>query len=162
MDSQPRWIVTADARRATLFACRNVAGAGVQVEQVRSLKNPHEDEHEHQRPALLGGAERSGSPRSASSHAAPHSVAPGHEVEEERRRFARDVRDWLSDNVDSMGIRHVMLFAPPRFLGLLRLHISDRDDRTDLVEGDIAQLSAEQLAVHPAVLAMLGQYTKSA
>lgn len=156
MDQRQHWIVTADNRRAALFACRRLPGGGMHVEQLRTIENEHEGEHERHRPALLGGAERRGGRGHSSARAAPQSISLGHEVEEEQRRFAREVRDWLANASRELSLGRVNVFAAPRFLGLLRDQMGDRNNTAVLHEGELTHLRPHELATHPAVLTVIG------
>ena len=149
-----KWLVTADGRGATLFSCSHTPKGELHLEPVRSLKNAHEGDHEHHRPSLLGGSERQGGKNYASSHAAPHSVAPGHEVEEGEQRFVKDVKEWLGGATKDLGISRMCVFASPRLLGGLRRHIRAS---ADFHEAELTHLSTGQLAAHPAVKVALEQ-----
>ncbi|HVZ93399.1 MAG TPA: host attachment protein [Phycisphaerales bacterium] len=152
MNPRQNWIIAADSRKATLFVCQRVFGGHLHVEQLESLKNMHEAEHERHRPTLGGGAERQGSIARSGAHAAPHAVAERHTAEEEELRFAREVGRWLDEvRTDITGSERLTIFAAPRFLGRLRDHVS-ADLRSELREGELSGLQPSELAVHPAVL----------
>jgi protein required for attachment to host cells len=153
MEHHRHWIVTADSRRADLFACRRLPGGGLHLEQLKAIENSHEDEHERHRPTLGGGAERRGSVARSGAHAAPHAVAAGHTAEEEAARFSREVIAWLGGSRRELGAGRMILFAPPRFLGLLRRQISA--DAPEMREGELSHLNAGELAVHPAVIKVM-------
>jgi len=151
------WIVAADVRRAALFGCKRLPSGDLRLEPQDTIENAHESEHEHGRPVLRGGAEKPGSPMRSSGHAAPHAVSAGHTAEEEETRFAREVGDWLRGVARALGPAapargSVTVFAPPRFLGLLRKHAGDLGAAVDLREGELAQVPPHELATHPAVL----------
>ncbi len=155
MQHAPIWIVTADARNARIYSCRRVAGNGPYLEELSAITNTHEAEHERQRPILGGGAERRGAVARSGAHAAPHAIAPPRTADEETARFAREVSDWLASSRKHRSTGRVILFAPPRFLGLLRKQIAP-DAATQILEGDLSQLDARDLAAHPAVRQALG------
>jgi protein required for attachment to host cells len=156
--SQPgqHWIVTADGRGACLYSCQRTPGGALHLERLRAIENAHFHDHERGRPTLVGGAERAGGNRSGAA-AAPHSVAVNHEPEEEQRRFARDVRGFLSEAARA-GAGTINVFAPPAFLGVLRKEIGKDApaERLALREGELAGLRAAELSVHPAVLRAVG------
>lgn len=154
MTSQPHWIVTADSRRASLLACRRTPRGELYLDQIKSIENRHEAEHERGRPTLAGGAERRGSVARSGARAAPHAVAVGHEHEEEQLRFAREVTSWLADARRNPGAHRVTLFAPARFLGLLRAEVA-KDDPTELREAELTHLRPHELAAHPAILSAI-------
>lgn len=115
------------------------------------LENAHEDEHERHRPTLAGGAERRGSAARSGARAAPQAIAPNRTAEEEQERFAREVGAWLGGARRELGEGRWILFAPPRFLGMLRRHVAP-EVATELHEGELAHLRAGELALHPAVI----------
>lgn len=143
MEARNHWIVAADGRRASLYSCRLVPGGRFQALTSRHIENGHEGEHEHHRPSLLG--------RGPSASAAQHFAGHGHSDEEEQRRFAREVANWLSNAAREFRMERVAVFAAPRFLGLLRTEMGDLGGRADLHEGELARLEAGELAEHPAV-----------
>jgi len=151
MQQHLRWIVTVDGRKATLFSCKMTPGGTLHLDRVRSLDNPHEGEHERHRPSLLGGAERRGGRGGSSATAAPHTASFGHELEEEQRRFAREVTGWLSAAGRERGKERISVFAAPRVLGLLREQTDDLGPNVDLREGDLTHLAEHELAEHQAV-----------
>ncbi len=147
----PYWIVTADARQAHLFSCKHTPGGDLHLDLVRSLQNGHENEHEHRRPSLLGGGERRGGVGHASAGAAPHSVSVGHEVEEEHRRFVREVKGWLHHAERELGVEQVTVFGASKMLGMLREMVGDLSAGVQLREGELTRLTAQELSKHPAV-----------
>ena len=146
------WLVTADARAAQVFECRWDSEARLVATPLSSIRSTHEGEHVHQRPPLSGGAERRGAIARSGGHAAPHSFGTGHADEEEVERFAREVGTWLGALSIGHGVDHTIVFAPPRFLGLLREHVPARGGLL-LLEGDLSHHRASELAAHPAVVA---------
>ena len=99
--------------------------------------------HEHTRPSPLTG-------KAGNSYA-----SVGHEVEEERIRFAREVAGWLQEKVRRFGIAHLDLFSPPRFLGAFRKVCSPQlFDRIETHQADLMKLSEAGLAAHPAIEAL--------
>lgn len=154
MKHHQHWIVTADGRSAALFECQRTPAGALHLGRCKSIENAHEAEHERGRPTLAGGAERRGSVARSGARAAPHAVAVGHEHEEEQRRFAREIRSWLAHARRISGDQRVTLFAPARFLGLLRAEFA-KDDMTVLREAELTHLGPNELAVHPAILSAI-------
>jgi hypothetical protein len=150
MEHRQHWIVIADGRGASLWGCHRISDGTLHVERLKSLGNAHEDEHQHGRPILSGGAERRGSVARSGARAAPHVVSGGHTHEEEQRRFAREVSSWLVDARRNLKGR-VTVFAPARFLGFLRAELV-KEDHTDLREGELTNLRPHELAAHPAIV----------
>ncbi len=152
MNEPKCWFVTADNRAAKLFRCRRTPGGQLNILQDDILENTHEDEHEHHRPSLLGGSERRGSVGSSAAAAAPHTVSRGHDAEEETERFAREIKTWIGHACRDKSLDSLVVFAAPRLLGHLRGQL---DAHTQLHEGELATLSTQQLAAHPAVRSAL-------
>jgi hypothetical protein len=163
------WIVTADSRRARLFSCTRSSlpesPIRLHIEEVRTLENDQRDEHEHHRPALLGGAERSGSIRRSGARAAPHAATVGHDAEEQHRRFAQKIAHWIGTAQELLApgqqnAREVTVFAPARMCGLLRdqfmavhtpLPHQTKLPHIRVHAAELAGLGPPELAVHPAV-----------
>jgi protein required for attachment to host cells len=143
--------VTADTRNATLFACERLPSGDLHLKEQCRLPNTHEAEHERERPTLTGGAERRGSLARSGAHAAPHAIAPGRTADEERQRFAREVGAWVNAARKQHAGDRVAVMAPPRFLGFLREH-AGFGDAVEMHSHELAQLTAPELARHPAVL----------
>lgn len=153
MELHQQWIVTADERRATLFSCTKVAGARWYVDPQRTLENHWENYHEHHRPSALG--------RGPTANAAQHFASLGHEAEEEHKRFAREVRDWLHEALAELGVPKVDVVAAPRFLGVLRHEFQAPGGRIELHEGELTRLGPDELATHPIILSILPRSASS-
>jgi protein required for attachment to host cells len=154
-----RYVVTADGSQATLYSCTPGAHGRARVEKLDSVGNTHLDEHERHRPTLLDAARRGHAMPSMRATSFPHSASQGHEVEEEQRRFAHDVKNWLGRNREVVGAAPLTIFAPPHFLGLLRHQLGDpagaNPGAPDLRECELTHLQPNQLAEHPAVRSLL-------
>lgn len=150
MKTRHLWMVTADSRRASIFACQRTPAGELHMHHLQSLENHHEAEHDRGRPTLVGGAERRGTIARSGAHAAPHTGASSHTNEEEQRRFAREVADWIKEARRSAGDHSVTVFAPARFLGILRIEAGESS--LNLCEAELTNLRANQLAVHPIVV----------
>lgn len=147
MKDHAHWIVTADARQATLYACQMAPDGHWHLAQQKTLENQWENYHEHHRPSALG--------RGPSTNAAQHFASSGHESEEEHRRFARQVGSWLTRAVDELGAEHVSIFAATRFLGLLREELGALSLHMDLHAVELTRLAPTELLSHPAVIRVL-------
>lgn len=143
-----RRIVTADGRRAQMYECKHTPGGGVHLREVATIENAHEGEHEHSRPSALG--------RGPSSNASQHFAGLGHEPEEERRAFAREVMGWV--HRQGTAEAPIVVFAPAKFLGMLRDE-SKRAHGPTLVleEGEFTHLRANELATQAKVAAVIGR-----
>lgn len=151
-----RWILTADRRRAALYACARAPGGRVHLEEVCSIRNEHEAEHERGRPAILGGAERRGARAASSALASPQAASFGHTEAEERRRFARDVSRWLEQARRELMLDPLSVLAPPHLLGLLRDEMGGLVRPADFHAADLAHLPVVELAEHREVKEILG------
>jgi hypothetical protein len=136
--------VTADERHAALYSCKKTAGAVWHLDPLKTLENRWENYHERHRPSALG--------RGPTANAAQHFASLGHEVEEEHRRFARDVRDWLRLAIRALHVGRVSVFAAPHFLGLLREQLADMSGQADFHEAELTRLGAAELAGHQAIM----------
>lgn len=148
-------IVISDQRSARLFVRASEPGGRWRLEERARLHNRHEGEHEHHRPDLLGR----GAPTAA---AGPQRlVSEGHTREEEARRFAREVAAWLGEQRGACSLDRITLFAPPRFLGMLREEQAPRA-AVEMLEGELTGVPVHELASHPEILAAFGASARSA
>jgi protein required for attachment to host cells len=144
MTSTRQWFVTADGRRATLYWCEPTPGGRLHVEAKQSLENEEAEKRERQRPSILA--------RGPSGSARPASF--GHDVEEDARRFAKKVSEWVGNEARESKMDRVVMFAAPRFLGHLRSDVGGGlNGKAKLVEAELTKLRAHELADHPAVKA---------
>jgi protein required for attachment to host cells len=140
--------VTADGRRATLYWCEPTPGGNLHVEARGTLENEEAGNREHHRPSVLG--------RGPTLNAAQRPASFGHDDEEYARRFARRVPAWLGREVREGKMERVVVFAAPRFLGLLRGEVGNGlRGVAELEEAELTRLRAHELAEHPAVVGMV-------
>jgi len=134
----------ADAQQAKLFRCATTPTGHCHVEQESATAYETEG-HEHGRPTPL--AAKTG-----------HSYAPSHhDAEEDERRFAQQVVHWLERETGERGVERLTVFTPPHMLGRLRKVVTDAlRDRLEFEEGELINLSADELHEHPAVLRLIG------
>ena len=153
-----RWIVTTDSRHARVFAWERTPGGVLRLEPLRWIDNPHESEHERARASELVLAS-AGAP----GRGVPQGASEGHTSEEEERRFARELAGrggWLSRSIRELKADRVTVFAPPRFLGLLREEMDADTGRGDgpipecvtFEAVELTHLRPGELAVHPRVV----------
>jgi protein required for attachment to host cells len=125
------WFALADAEHCRLLCCRFTRRATQHVEEHDAIENTF-PEQEHARPTTEGGMT--------------------HDVEEKERRFAGQIVKWLQEKAEEHEIDRLVIFAPPRMLGLLRKappgllkgHLEE-------LQGNLMRLEAGQLAQHPMV-----------
>jgi len=148
MTKAPVWFFVVDESRGRLFEASIVPPERLHLEERGAIENRN-DAHEHGRPSPRAG-------KNGSSYA-----SSGHQDEHERRRFARQIVDWMDDEVGRRGIETVRLFAPPRLLGELRpLLAPGLAGRVTEQQADLTNLGAAGLARHPAIAAALGRSSR--
>ena len=125
------WFALADAERCRLL-CFRLTDQGTQhVDEYDAVENTF-PEHEHVRPQTGDGMT--------------------HDVEEKERRFAGKIVEWLQEKAKKHGIDRLVIFAPPRMLGLLRKASSGLlAGHLKELQGNLMHLDAGQLAEHPMV-----------
>lgn len=136
------WVVVANAERGRLLHCQRTEAGSAHVEVVDRIEH-HREDYEHQRPSpRKGGA--------GDTH-------DDHEDEEEARRFARRLTDWIGNHVDQQSISRLVLFAAPRFLGALRQlsNGSALPDDCQLHESDLSGLTIRELTRHQRITQLL-------
>jgi protein required for attachment to host cells len=123
------WFALADAEHCRLLCCRLTKQGTQHVDEYGACENTL-PEQEHKRPMTGTGTT--------------------HYVEEEERRFAGEIVEWLRGKVEEHKIDHLVIFAPARILGairkappgLLKGHLEE-------LKGNLMRLDAGQLAQHP-------------
>lgn len=125
------WFALADTKQCRLLRCRLTTAETLHVDQYDTLENTF-PEHEHLRPMTEGGMT--------------------HDVEEKERRFVGEVAAWLQSQVGKHEIDHLIIFASPRVLGILRkTPLGLLKGRVEEVKGNLMRLRAGELAAHPMV-----------
>lgn len=137
------WVFVGDGGGGRLLRCGLAPLDRCHVEEAASIEDRWEG-HEHGRPSPR--VERSG------TGSAPQT----HDREEQNNRFAREVATWLDRKVAEHGMADLVVFAPPRFLGVLRkVHGGRLSANVTEQEGDLTGLSTAALARHPAIQALV-------
>ena len=128
-----KWIFIVDNRRGRLLSTSLAPPGRHHLEVVEAIENKWE-EHQHGRPSPRAGKQGN---------------TWGHEDEEMMHRFARDVTAWLEGKAERLGIDGLTIFAPPRFLGVLRQSYSPQlAARVTEREGELGYMSPGDLARH--------------
>lgn len=136
------WLLITDARRSRLFHAKRTEAGRLHLDEKKRLDEVW-TEQEHHRPAPLGAP-------SGRSY-----IDQGHADEERMHRYAKTMANWLDTEARGLKIGKLHLFAPKRFLGVLRPALPGGLKQLIVDEAhDLAQLSAGELAEHPAVLAI--------
>lgn len=138
------WVCLADAQKARLLRCGVMPTARCHVDEKGAIE-PVWEGHEHARPSPRSG-------KTGNTYA-----SEGHEAHEELNRFARQIMNWLKDEAASRGIDQFVLFAPPRFLGVMRsIRVAHTYARIAKREGDLVNLDTAALSRHPAIHELVG------
>ncbi|HVP13765.1 MAG TPA: host attachment protein [Phycisphaerae bacterium] len=125
------WFALADAKHGRLLRCSLTDRGTPHVDEYDSLTNTL-PQQEHARPMTQGGAT--------------------HNVEDNERRFACRIVEWLQENVRKHAIDHLAIFAAARMLGVLRKATPRLlAGYLEELKGDLMRLDAGQLAEHPMV-----------
>ena len=125
------WFALADAEHCRLLCCRLTRQGTQHVDEYGAFENTL-PEAEHARPMTGDGMT--------------------HDIEEEERRFAHEIVEWLQENTKKHKIDRLVIFAPPRMLGVLRKASSGLlTGHLKELEGNLMRLDAGRLAQHPMV-----------
>lgn len=130
------WFALADAESCRLLRCSLTKQGTQHVEEYDAIKNTL-PEQEHIRPMTNGGMT--------------------HHVENKQRRFAGEIVKWLQTQAGEREIDALVIFAPPRMLGVLRMvPLGALKGHIEELRGDLMRLNAGQLADHPMVRELVG------
>jgi hypothetical protein len=125
------WFALLDAEHCRLLCCRLTTQGTHHVDEYGRFENTL-PEAEHARPMTGDGMT--------------------HDIEEEERRFGIQIVDWLRREAKKHEIDRLVIFAPPRMLGVLRKASSGLlAGHLKELEGNLMRLDAGQLAQHPMV-----------
>lgn len=146
-----RLIAVTDSRKGLLFRARASSDGSVRLEVLGSLDVPAPD-REHHRPTLLGGTERRGSVARSGASAAQHNGGFGHDEEEDLRRAAASLAQWLEHSAKEISATEIAVFAPHKLLPNLRDRLSRGSLSPELRAAELAGLTVDQLSQHPLVV----------
>jgi len=125
------WFALADTEHCRLLCCRLTKQGTQHVDEYGAFENAL-PEAEHLRPMTEDGMT--------------------HDIEEEERRFAGQIVEWLRKKAEAHKIDRLVIFAPPRMLGVLRQASSGLlKGHLEELKGDLMRLDAGRLAEHPMV-----------
>ena len=138
------WIVLANDHQARLVTARRTPTGRCHLSEAEAIESPI-PAHDRGRPAALNGMNG-------------HSYADNlRTLEEERRRFAKQLSQWLHTLLDQHHIQHLTVFAPSRSIGYLRELIRKEDiAHVDLIDENLMRLPNDALRSHHAVMSVLG------
>ncbi len=142
------WIVTSDNRWARLVRCRLNSGGRWHAEEIETLRSDWEPHHERHDPALPDRTPRPAVPERAPGWA--------HKKEEQTKRFAHQVAEWLQRHAHERAMRELWVFAPDHALGPLRAAWS-ASLRPIIHDhpADLTHLTPAKLTEHPAIAPIL-------
>jgi protein required for attachment to host cells len=125
------WFALADAEHGRLLCCSLTERGTPHVDEYDSLKNTL-PQQEHVRPASQSGET--------------------HNVEDNERRFAGRIVEWLQESARKHAIDHLAIFAAARMLGVLRKATPRLlAGHLEQLKGDLMRLNAGELAEHPMI-----------
>ena len=125
------WFALADAESCRLLYGSLTEQGTHQVEETDAIKNTL-PEPEHMRAQTNAGTT--------------------HDVEEKERRFASEIIAWVQKKAAHHGWDHLVIFAPPRMLGVLRtVRLGSLNGHVEELKGDFMRLTTGQLADHPMI-----------
>lgn len=138
------WLLLADSNQCRLLCCEVDPNDHCHVEEYETIENQWEG-HEQGRPSSRTG-------KSGHSYA-----SQGHDDQEQLHRFAHHVGQWLDEQVETLEVDRLTVFAPPRFLGALRkAYTAGVSKRITEKREDLVGLGKGQLSIHPVILELVG------
>ncbi len=133
------WFALTDVESCRLLCCSLTRRGKHHIDEYDAIKNTL-PEQEHARPMTNAGAT--------------------HNIEDNERRFAGEIVAWLRKRADQYEINRLVIFAPPRMLGVLRMvPLGSLKGRVEELKGDLMRLNAGQLADHPMVRELVTPHT---
>ncbi len=145
MRTFPFWIITADSRNATLFSCTRTRTGGLQLDQVRVLKNSHPDSHLRQRPATEAATEPRFAKSPQDSAQIKLEISYNHQADLELLQFIHEIKVWLTRARNELDVRDAILLGSPRVFELLVNHLSNIDINIDFRGGGLKDLSLQDI-----------------
>ncbi|MCE8038712.1 host attachment protein [Halomonas sp. MCCC 1A11062] len=136
------WVVVADQARARFFTAPEATAA---LEEVDTLVNPEGKLHERDINADRPG--RTFDSMGVGRHAMGKHHSP---KEQEAIRFATAIGERLGAEYGRGALGHVVLCAPPRFLGFLKEALPEQVMKcvSHTLDKELASLSPEEIRAH--------------
>jgi protein required for attachment to host cells len=132
------WFALTDTESCRLLCCSLTLRGKYHVDEYDTLANTL-PEQEHMRPMTNAGTT--------------------HNVENKERRFATEIVEWLKKKTNKHGMDHLIIFAPPRLLGVLRMvPLGALKGHVEELQGDLMRLNPGQLADHPRIRELVPQH----
>lgn len=129
------WFALTDAESCRLLCCSLTRQGKHHVDEYDAFENTL-PEQEHMPPMTNAGMTRN--------------------VEDRQRRFGNEIVAWLQNKADQYDAHRLIIFAPPRMLGVLRmLPLGSLKGQVEELQGDLMRLNVGQLADHPMIRELL-------
>lgn len=144
-------IAVVDHRVARVYSAGPTQGKALDLTQLDTLENGHENEHQRSRPDMMPGPGKRAGPAGSGVVGAPHMVNDNAAAAEEDRRFAREAAAWLAARPERTKGDRLRVFASKRFLGRLRDELDGSNaSHIELKDGEYAQMPERELRTHSA------------
>ena len=130
------WVLVADSSRAKVFEAKSAIG---ELEEVAAFEHPEAREHNYELTSDLPG-------RTGHNSMDRKFTPKDHEAEQ----FAKELCRHLDLGASTRSFEHLVLVAPPAFLGRLRTGLSEptRKRVTAELNKDLTQLDVSEIRTH--------------
>ena len=136
------WVVVADEAKARIFSAEKPVDPIVEINVMSSSEaSMLEQDLVSDKPGR--GASSSGQGKHAVEEKSAHK-------EQYAIRFAKEVSDYLDENLHTKSFKKIHLVAAPRFLGLLRKELSQGVDEVISLQldKDLTMMESEEIREH--------------
>ena len=138
------WVLVAESSRARIFESEQAAGP---IHELASLEHPEARMHERDLTSDLPGRALDSKGGGGGRHGYEQHIGP---KEEHAIRFAKELADRLEDARVRDRFDRVILAAAPKFLGLIRDHLSSGTAAlvTEELPKNLVQQSPDEIRKH--------------
>lgn len=142
--SATTWIVLANDHQARLLSARRTPTGRCQVVERDEIESPMPT-RDRGRPSALNGM-------------SGHSYADNlRALQEERRRFAKQLARWIDALLKRPAINKLTVFAPSRMIGSLREVLGAKHrGQIQLIDENLINMPSDTLCRHPAITRLVG------
>lgn len=142
------WVLLADMDRAKLCRCGLTKAGRCHVEICETLENEWPG-HDHPRPSPQW------------KNATVTYGVEDNERPEERKRFVRELTDWLEHQMKKHDIENLVTLMPPRFAGVFRKMKFTHSRALNLIQhkGDLVNLPMHKLTEHAVIQGLVATDT---
>lgn len=128
---QHAWFALANTERCRLLRCSLTKQGTHHVDEYETIQNTL-PQQEHTRPMTNAGMK--------------------HNIEDNERRFGNEIIAWMQKRVVQYEINRLVILAPPRMLGVLRMvPLGLLKGHVEEFKGHLMRLDPGELAEHPMV-----------